>query len=214
MADTCVAKFADATTAGAAYQAYLRAQTNTLEFLGFRLPPPGLTPDDTCWQHHQYLIFPTEHILDFPLFDEPVEDMLLTPLPVLEALWVLVKGGGWSKLLALPRAKQSSPCGFGQNKKRNRRQKRYAFYAEFGTPKQASAVKEQLVFRPFERWDGPPYVLSAEPDPNPCCVKIVVTSASKKKIRKLGLEFKAARITCNHKEVYRRRTPVPVQTAS
>ncbi|MCL5436215.1 MAG: hypothetical protein M1275_03990 [Patescibacteria group bacterium] len=84
-----------------------------------------------------------------------------------------------------------------------RRQRIYDVYAEFGTSQRADEVREILLYRPFERWQGL-FVLSAERDPNPACVKILVTSLNRDKLQELAKEFGILRITRNHGPLYER----------
>lgn len=219
MIQACIAVFADPEVAHQAYRSYWQSKVSKGQFLGFRLPPSGRRPHHSCCYHQQYLVFRVGKTVDFPLFEEKVKDMLLVPLTVKHAVRTLESPDGWLKLKALAYSKKK-PGVQTPGRKSQGRLRYYEFYAEFENSETADRVREELLYLPFRQYglpdaEDPPYVLSAGPDQNPCCVKLLVSSNSKKRIRELGREINATRITFHHQEVYRRPQPqaAPVPTA-
>jgi len=202
---TCVARFRDHEAAESAYQACTQALLAGRTFFGFHFS------DRSREQAHRpqrgYRLILLEINTDYapePFSYSDLAEYFFTRQSVAETLVVLAEHKGCNRLRrsAVNPAEAFSP----ERKHEPKRQRRQHIYAEFETPRRADEVRQILLYRPFERIEDTPFVLSADPDPNPACVDILVTYLDRDKLAKLAEEFGILRITRNHKPLYVRQT--------
>jgi len=210
MSVTCIARFTSIDALDTAYRDCIEARLSRRTVLGFHLDSTKLEERDfRPARAKKALVFAVDSSHRRMSFhDSELREILFTAKTPAETASLLMTKGGYHSLKKSALRLEEAFCSGAQSanavklKRPSTRERHFDIYAEFPTAPLADQARQRLLWLPFERIETRPFVLSAEKNPNTRCVQVIVTSVSIRKIRALGLEIGATRITRNFQELY------------